>query len=89
MLSALINRLKETDHAMRNPYLGRARANVIASMQPMLNKCERLSEGPLTVRLRDRNSTRSFSPDELRAEWREGRFIRGPQWWVLVKVEEA
>ena len=69
-------------HPTTNRHLHLARHNIIKLMKPVLDRCER--DGLVLVN-RYLPSQR-WTPTQLVAEWKKGRYIRGP---VCCRLERA
>ena len=68
-----------------NRHLHLARHNIIKLMKPVLDRCKR--DGLVLVN-RYLPSQR-WTPTQLVAEWKMGRYIRGPVCWRLEKAEAS
>ena len=60
-----------------------AQLSIMDLMQPLLAKAKR--EGRSLVLS---CQGRTFTPQQLEAEWVKGRYIMGPKWWRLSRLPE-
>lgn len=64
--------------------MGSEEENVFRLMKPLLQKAR-----DNNCVLRSRYQGIYFTPDELEAAWKDGRFVWGPVNWDLVSCDEA
>lgn len=55
-----------------------ARQSIAEVMRPLLQEAQNTGS---VLHLRCQN--RTFTPRELFAEWKKGRYLYGPEWWTV------